>query len=184
MNVWEGTTYLHSRSSNPYNMNSICIYKNMLFKAFKDKIDIFQIEPFLFIHYRDYSSTEETFTDSEIHQIKLGNCDEFEYLVAVKDDGNVIVFLIESNFKAIRFNTGESTWGIATSKKYVAVSSNDFKIRIFDLITNETILLVGHCHNIPAIGKTKGKILHGHLIVMKLLKENSQLSSFGLLYLN
>jgi len=94
-----------------------------------------------------------------INQIRLGILAGEEVLITVDEGGYVrLIFVNDLDREFLRFyNAGISTWGIAMcpSKPLFAVSSNDFKINIWNLENENPHAtrrqLLDHKHNIPCI---------------------------------
>lgn len=73
-------------------------------------------------------------------------------LVGVNDAGEVIINFISSSKHALVLDNHMSTWGIAIHRRgMVAVSSNEWVIRIYDLMAENNLVFKGHKHNIPDV---------------------------------
>lgn len=70
----------------------------------------------------------------------------------MNEAGEVIINFISSSHSIVLDNY-ISTWGIAIQPKrrMVAVSSNEWVIRIYDLISGKNSVFKGHTHNIPGV---------------------------------
>ncbi|EFA79094.1 gamma tubulin [Heterostelium album PN500] len=93
------------------------------------------------------------------NNIKIGITCGQEILVTVDDEGYIrVIFVDDLTRLPLRFFNGSSTWGITIcqSKPMIAVSSNNFKITVWDLSLGEEAhyyrkTLQGHRHNIPCV---------------------------------
>ncbi|KAF2075198.1 hypothetical protein CYY_003503 [Polysphondylium violaceum] len=137
------------------NLMEVSLNNRLLFIGESHRLAVFDLDDIITpIYTVDLQNNGMT-----INQIRLGVLGGEEVLITVDEGGYIrILFVNDLDREYLRFyNAGISTWGIAMcpSKPLFAVSSNDFKINIWNLENEDPHAsrrqLLEHKHNIPCI---------------------------------
>jgi WD40 repeat protein len=108
-------------------------------------------------------ATQTLQTQIDINAIIIGKLGFEEILVVVGDQGIVLVyFTMNIERKPITLMNDSSTWGSAVKGSFIAISDNAYKVKIWNMISNEhqnEYILQGHEHNIPCVDISSKGIL-------------------------